>query len=479
MADDLDLESWLEAPYKNDKASNSNMVVENTDDATKDKKPEVAKESEKEEPKGEDKERHRSKDKERSKDKDRESSSRHRSDSRSHTHRSSRHRSRSRERRSHRSRRSPSRERRHRRERSRERRRDDRDDRYRESRRPRSPVKPRSPSPIVDEHDRDQRTVFCTQLAARLTSRELKEFFSQVGKVRDARIVSDRNSRRSKGVGYVEFYTVSSVDPAIALSGQKLLGIPIIVQASEAEKNRYAEANTVYNANSSSSVPYHRLYVGNLQPNLTREDLKQLFDPFGPIDFIELPTDIATGRGRGYAFIQYRRMEDARTALAQMNGFELGGRPIKVGLVSDKGNNAGFSLDEADSGLALNSHSRTELMKKLARQDDIVVEGEKSSSSPSISRYILLENMFDPETETEPNWETELEEEVEDECNKFGRIRHISLDGKSKGNIYIKFDSTSGAQRAIQGLHGRWFGGRQVVAKYLTEKIYYSRFPEA
>jgi hypothetical protein len=41
-------------------------------------------------------------------------------------------------------------------------------------------------------------------------------------------------------VGYVEFYEEVSVQNALALSGQKLLGIPVIVQLSEAEKNRLA-----------------------------------------------------------------------------------------------------------------------------------------------------------------------------------------------------------------------------------------------
>lgn len=49
------------------------------------------------------------------------------------------------------------------------------------------------------------------------------------------------NIKRS--VGYVEFYEESSVDKAILLTGQKLLGIPVIVQRSEAEKNRIAEQN--------------------------------------------------------------------------------------------------------------------------------------------------------------------------------------------------------------------------------------------
>lgn len=51
--------------------------------------------------------------------------------------------------------------------------------------------------------------------------------------VRDVRIISDRNSRRSKGIAYIEFVETSSVPLAIGLTGQRLLGVPIIVQASQ------------------------------------------------------------------------------------------------------------------------------------------------------------------------------------------------------------------------------------------------------
>ena len=46
-------------------------------------------------------------------------------------------------------------------------------------------------------------------------------------------MISDRNSRRSKGIAYVEFLEATSVPLAIGLTGQRLLGVPIIVQASQ------------------------------------------------------------------------------------------------------------------------------------------------------------------------------------------------------------------------------------------------------
>ncbi|KAL4579851.1 hypothetical protein LXL04_016019 [Taraxacum kok-saghyz] len=69
------------------------------------------------------------------------------------------------------------------------------------------------------------------------TEWDVYEFFSKAGKVRDVRLIMDRNSRRSKGVGYIEFYDAMLVPMAIALCGQLLLRQPVMVKPSKAEKN--------------------------------------------------------------------------------------------------------------------------------------------------------------------------------------------------------------------------------------------------
>uniref|UniRef100_F7BCQ3 RNA binding motif protein 23 n=1 Tax=Equus caballus TaxID=9796 RepID=F7BCQ3_HORSE len=226
-----------------------------------------------------------------------------------HRRRSSRSRSRDRQRR-HRSR---SWDRRHSSEsRSRDRRREDRvryrspppvtGRRYGQSKSPhfreKSPV--REPVDNLSPEERDARTVFCMQLAARIRPRDLEDFFSAVGKVRDVRIISDRNSRRSKGIAYVEFCEIQSVPLAIGLTGQRLLGVPIIVQASQAEKNRLAAMAN--NLQKGSGGPM-RLYVGSLHFNITEDMLRGIFEPFGKIDNIVLMKDSDTGRSKGYGFI--------------------------------------------------------------------------------------------------------------------------------------------------------------------------------
>ena len=48
-----------------------------------------------------------------------------------------------------------------------------------------------------------------------------------------------------------------------------------------------------------------RLYVGSLHFNLTESDIKQVFEPFGELEFVDLHRDPMTGRSKGYAFVQW------------------------------------------------------------------------------------------------------------------------------------------------------------------------------
>ena len=76
---------------------------------------------------------------------------------------------------------------------------------------------------------------------------------------------------------YIEFYDVMSVPMGIALSGQPLLGQPVMVKPSEAEKNLVQPTTSVA---AGQTGPYaggaRKLYVGNLHFNITEDQLRQV-----------------------------------------------------------------------------------------------------------------------------------------------------------------------------------------------------------
>nr|XP_029525199.1 RNA-binding protein 39-like isoform X3 [Oncorhynchus nerka] len=377
----------------------------------------------------------------------------------------------------------------------------------------------RQPIDNLTPEERDARTVFCMQLAARIRPRDLEEFFSAVGKVRDVRMISDRNSRRSKGIAYIEFVEANSVPLAIGLSGQRLLGVPIIVQASQvmAEKNRAAAmANNLQKGNAGPM----RLYVGSLHFNITEEMLRGIFEPFGKIESIQLMMDSETGRSKGYGFITFSDTECAKKALDQLNGFELAGRPMKVGNVTERtdASNASSFLDNDElerTGIDLGTTGRLQLMARLAEGTGLQIPPAAQQalqmggaiaigamaavsaamnpamnmnmntamnlpSQPLATHCFQLSNMFNPRSEDNPGWDVDIQHDVIEECNKHGGVVHIYVDKNStEGNVYVKCPSVPAAMAAVNALHGRYFAGKMITAAYVPLPTYHNLFPDS
>ena len=72
------------------------------------------------------------------------------------------------------------------------------------------------------------------------------------------------------------------------------------------------------------------IFVGNLAFNTTDHDLRQLFEPYGDVDKINIITDRYTGQSRGFGFIEMPNSAAAKAAIQGLQGKELGGRTLNV-----------------------------------------------------------------------------------------------------------------------------------------------------
>jgi len=73
-----------------------------------------------------------------------------------------------------------------------------------------------------------------------------------------------------------------------------------------------------------------KLYVGNLAFQTTSQDLQELFAQAGTVESASVVEDRETGRSRGFAFVEMSSKEEADSAIAQIDGKEVGGRTLKV-----------------------------------------------------------------------------------------------------------------------------------------------------
>lgn len=73
-----------------------------------------------------------------------------------------------------------------------------------------------------------------------------------------------------------------------------------------------------------------KLYVGNLPYEIGETELHDLFAQAGSVESVNVMRDQATGRARGFAFVEMSTDEDAQHAITTLSGTQLGGRSLTV-----------------------------------------------------------------------------------------------------------------------------------------------------
>jgi RNA recognition motif-containing protein len=72
------------------------------------------------------------------------------------------------------------------------------------------------------------------------------------------------------------------------------------------------------------------VFVGNLASNRTPDELRRLFQSYGPVEGVEIMTDPETRYSRGFAFVEMTNDLEAKKAISHLDGVILWGKPIRV-----------------------------------------------------------------------------------------------------------------------------------------------------
>src|SRR4051794_27172089 len=100
-----------------------------------------------------------------------------------------------------------------------------------------------------------------------------------------------------------------------------------------------------------------KLYVGNLPYETGEAELQELFSRAGSVDSVKVMRDMATGRARGFAFVEMSTDDEAQKAISELNDYQLGGRGLTVIEARPKpersggfGGGGGYGGDRGGSG---------------------------------------------------------------------------------------------------------------------------------
>ena len=72
------------------------------------------------------------------------------------------------------------------------------------------------------------------------------------------------------------------------------------------------------------------IYVGNLSYGMSEDELRDAFGAFGQVSSVKILMDRETGRSRGFGFVEMPNQSEAEAAITQLNGKDVGGRPLRI-----------------------------------------------------------------------------------------------------------------------------------------------------
>ncbi|KAK3704335.1 nuclear localization sequence binding protein [Vermiconidia calcicola] len=174
-------------------------------------------------------------------------------------------------------------------------------------------------------------------------TREFEEF----GELNGVRVITDRETGKSKGFGYVEFINTSDAITALeAKNGADLDGRNIRVDFSQPREKR-TDGQTPQQRGSERAQRYGdvpkepsaTLFVGNISFNADESMLTEVFQDFGTIKGIRLPTDRDTGDFKGFGYVEMGSIDEAKAAFEGLQGADVGGRPVRLDYSTPKPQN--------------------------------------------------------------------------------------------------------------------------------------------
>ena len=130
-----------------------------------------------------------------------------------------------------------------------------------------------------------------------------------------------------------------------------------------------------------------RLYVGNLPYETGENDLQDLFAQAGTVESVKVMRDMATGRARGFAFVEMSTDEEAQKAITELNDYQMGGRGLTVNEARPKPERSGGFGGGGGYGGGGYRRRSTSLGKIFARTLRTALVGFLMGHQPSPSHH--------------------------------------------------------------------------------------------
>lgn len=288
-------------------------------------------------------------------------------------------------------------------------------------------------------------SLFVGNLDPRVYRELLEEIFSLGGKVTQCHVVFDKGTGLSSGFGFVDYEDNATAQAAMdKFRGRSIYGKTLTID--------WARASAKDGSGKGDETAAYCLFVGNLSPDVTDEQLLAAFREFGSCVSAKCAKDPVTNKTQGFAFVSFQTHADASLAMEAMNGQVLSNRSLRVEWAKGKTNTAtragALGISESDvvgapsARAGFGSDDRrlgTDSDKQFLSFETIVAQ----TSPNNITAYVAGLKVTTPE------------QRIREVFSRFGEIREIRIPESIKAQAtetmyaFVRYLEHESAARAI------------------------------
>ncbi|KAF2750590.1 hypothetical protein M011DRAFT_455621 [Sporormia fimetaria CBS 119925] len=203
----------------------------------------------------------------------------------------------------------------------------------------------------------------------------------------------------------------------------------------------------------------NKLSIANIPTFVEDGQIRELLEAFGELKAFVVVKERNSEQNRGVAFCEYVNQDTVDAVIEGLNTIELGDKTLKVQRAS-VGVAQSAPLDGGVGAISM-------------------LAGSTSNGETNTGRVVMLMNMVTHDELLDKETYEDIKEEVEEECRKYGKILEVKIPrptgarvNPGVGKIYIKYEDSASAQKALAALAGRIFDHRTVVATHFSEELF-------
>jgi len=326
-----------------------------------------------------------------------------------------------------------------------------------------------------------QGNVFIKNLDMAIDNKALHDTFASFGNILSCKVAQDEFGN-SKGYGFVHYETAEGANNAIkSVNGMLLNEKKVFVGHHIPRKDRDSKFDEM-------KANFTNIYVKNIEPEVTDEDFRPLFEKYGDVTSASIARDADSGKSRGFGFVNYVKHENAATAVDELHNKEFKGQVLYVGRAQKKSEreeelrkqHEAARQEKASKYQGVNLYVKNldddiddEKLREIFAGAGTVTSakvmrdaGPERSESPGSEKD--KENKKEPEKEESEEDGEKKDEDKDDEGKKDTKAKRLL--GKSKGFGFVCFSNADEATKAVSDYHQKMVNGKPLYVAVAMRK---------